>query len=221
MNMLIIAVIVVAIVFCLACGILLVAWFWMGRKQFQFILYAKDGTNRTYLNAKVKTDPKHPDVQKFVFSGGQSLDIKEPTCYINKKPVREITYNKLGEYCYLTATKFDEKNYNSKALEPEEKQIALFRYKENSERYAKTLDKYQAITLIAMFVMTLIIGIGIIYCTITYVNTTSKFVEIAQENGKVADELKNIANIFQGISQQQSVITAALVGNNTIIRKLD
>jgi len=43
--------------------------------------------------------------------------------------------NKLGEYSYLKGTKFSDTEYKTLSLTPEEKSIALYRYKENANRY--------------------------------------------------------------------------------------
>ena len=46
-----------------------------------------------------------------------------------------------------------------------------------------------------MLVMTIIIIIGVIYSTIAYVNIGGKYVEIAEENTKVTNGLKEISII--------------------------
>lgn len=222
MNILTIVIIAIVSLVSLMGLILLFAFLIKGSSGFSFLLYSKDGRVRTKLIAKIKSDEKNRAIKRFVFPDGQNLPIREPTCYINNKPYREITFNSLGEYSYLEASKFDidKETYLKLSLEPEEKQLALYRYKEYADKYSKSIDKYQAMTLVAMFIMTLIIGIGVIYSTIAYVNVSGKFVDIAQENTKVTNGLKDVSKIQQTISQQQIIMTGALIGNKSAIRQL-
>ena len=209
-------------------------------KKFPFLLYSRDGWNVTTIHAKVLVNPENVKDKKFIFDEYDSpLDIGEPTKWINGVPHREITYNQLNEFSYVKGrvvegkeikgynefryvkgTIIDDISYLKVALEPEEKQISLSRLKENMKRYENPMGKLQAYTLIAGFVLVLLLAIGIIYSTIAYVGASEDLVTLAKENAKAIPEVGRIADNIAKATSQLTTVEASISEQVNLTRRL-
>ncbi len=199
------------------------AWFFFKSKgsKFKFLLYSRDGKSTTVIEAVVKIDSENKSKKTFVFKDhAGELMIRAPTLFMNGKPFREITYADDGDLAYIEGKEVDRTLYLKKALMPEEKQITLFRMKENNKRYENPIDKYQAILMGAMLIVVLLLVVGIIYVTTTYVKNIKVVTELAKDNLKTTSALSSIADIFKSISEQQVTITAMLTNNSNILRQI-
>jgi hypothetical protein len=155
--------------------------------KFPFLLYSKDGKNVMTIHGNLRTDPENRSNKRFFFSTLDcSLEIREPTKWINGKPHREIILNRLGEYNYLENTTVDEEKYLRMSVRPEEKSLAIFRFKENTRRFENPMNKAQAYMLVGMVILTLILASGIIYSTVSYVKIGGTHVTLAKENQKIS-----------------------------------
>ncbi|MCK4522455.1 MAG: hypothetical protein KAU20_07820 [Nanoarchaeota archaeon] len=245
-NVLMIIIIVVVGIFVLLGGILLYFWKKSGKK-FPFILYSPNGERADIIYARVRIDPENPANKQFVFDTLDSpLTIKRPTIFLNGIPHREITFNKLSEYNYLKnqgikvdekkkeelenqerdvyqyvdGTKIDNKAYLEKCLEPEEKQIAISRLKENTRRYQDPMNKYAAYTLIGTFVMSFLICVCMGYCFFKVGDITDDVVTIAKEQDESIKVLNHVATTNQQTTEQLTGIAAALTQNKEITRQI-
>jgi len=198
-------------------------WYYFNKrnkKEFPFLLYSSNGSNRTILYPIVRVDPDNSNKKEFFFnSHKESMKIMPPTAWINGVGHREITYNNKQEFSYLKDTTIDDTLHLKLSLDPEEKVLALHRYKENLARYKDSMGKYQAITLIGMFIMLILIVIGAVYCTIAFVGVASDMVDLEKENVKYKQvESSNIAALKEIATQ-----LVAITGQNSegeIIRPL-
>lgn len=219
-----------------------------GGPKHPFILYSLDGSRMRIVEGVVKKDPENPNRQKFFFKDvDASLDIRPPTTWLNNVPHREIIYNDLGELSYVnsefkdkelkvpvpkkeydkdgnvtwvTETKIEKTKYKELAIEPEEKALALHRYKESMKRYENPMNKAQAAMLIGGFILVLLIGIGVIYSTITYSNLIKDHVVVVEKSSQIAADNKAVANTNQAVTEQLAQILAALTNNANITRTI-
>lgn len=153
------------------------------KKEHPFILYSSDGKHRNIIYPIVRVDPDNSNKKEFFFpSHKERLKIFPPSAWVNNVAHREITYNDKQEFSYLKDVSLDSSLHLKLSLDPEEKVLALHRYKENISRYKDTMGKYQSIALIGMFIMLFIVVIGVIYSTIAYVGVASDMVELEKQN---------------------------------------
>jgi|AntAceMinimDraft_18_1070375.scaffolds.fasta_scaffold30243_4 hypothetical protein len=153
------------------------------KKEHPFLLYSSDGKHRTTIYPIVRIDPDNSNKKEFYFnSHKERLKIMPPSAWINNIAHREITYNNKQEFSYLKDVSIDDTQHLKVSLDPEEKVLALHRYKENLSRYKDAMGKYQSFALIGMFMMLFIIVIGVIYSTIAYVGVASDMVELEKQN---------------------------------------
>lgn len=189
-------------------------------KQFPFILYSADMIHRQVIYPKLKIDPLNHAQKKFFFEEHkESLEIKPPTAWIDGKSYREITYNDKGEFSYLEGLKVNKDKYLEISISPEEKTIALARYKEHYERYKENMNKYQAYTMIGGFILVFLIAIGVIYSTIAYVNVSSNMVELEKQNVKYKELESGNINAMNEIVKQLVIISGKNSGGE-IVRPL-
>lgn len=186
-----------------------------------FILLSRDGKSANVVTAVLKTDPQNSSKKQFVFSTLNTfLPIAKPNWYFNRIGYRIITQDNKGDYSYVEP-KLVESTFEF-GLTPEEKELALFRYRENQKRYENPMNKMQAAMVIAGFILVLIIMIGVIYSTIAYVNASSNVVKMTHELNEMAKTNHQAIQTMQQISLQQTQIIASLQGqgNVTINRQL-
>lgn len=219
MNLATIALIVVAVLIMLSAGIYFLIK-WKSKKPYKFLLHHSNGVNKTELVAHLIQDEAQLGQQKFLFDDGQKMDVRPPTTWRGAEAIRDIFINELGEYAYLKPESIDKDGYNKLSLTPEEKSIALYRYKENANRYANPMSKLQAYMLFGAFFMAFIILIGVIYCTATYVNMAESMVELQKEINKGSETMANTVNILNQISTQQIQILGSLQSGGEIVRPL-
>lgn len=192
-----------------------------GGKKFPFVLYSLDGKTSRVIYGRVKTDPANKEKKAFVFKENSSeLLIAPPTLYIDRKGHREITYTPDGGLAYIKNKKIDDKLYLEKALMPEEKQITLFRMKENNTRYQNPMNKYQALIMGASLILILLLLIGIIYVTIQFGKNSTLYVTLAKENKETASSNAATTSALKSVAEQLVSVTAALTGNREIIRQI-
>jgi len=202
-----------------------VIFFWLKRKnkgkKFPFILHSLDGEKARMLGAIVKVDKQNSSKKVFYFPEfDDELPIKEPTWYFAGTAYREVTQDRNGELQYLDRHKIDKEKYLKVSIDPEEKALALYRYKENMRRYENPMDKASAAMLISGFVLVFLIMIGVIYSTISFANSAKSNVEFVKEQNKGIAQLKAVAESQERTTEQLVTVAALLTGNNTIIRKI-
>ena len=198
-------------------------YFWKksAGKKYKFLLHSADGKNVNIIDGKVTTNPDNSSDSLFTFSNNPSkLTIRKPTKFIDGTAYREITYDSEGKYCYIESSFNDKKLEN--ALQPDEKQITLFRLKETQERYKNPMEKFQAITLIAGFIMCLIVIGGVIFMTIKFSSQIGTIAEIAKDNKAVAEMNGQTMNKMVLVTEQLAVISGTKINNETgdLIRQL-
>ena len=190
-------------------------------KAYDFRLHSRDGKTITSIKGFVKIDPKNKSNKRFFFKeNDSSLEIREPSSFIDGKPSRDITYNNEGGFVYLEeiVLNTDKLEY---ALTPEEKQIALFRLRSFENRYESQLSKTQAVMLIANFILILLLLIGSIYAAVTSGETVKNSLVIVKELDSTISKLDETAKTNLLISEQQTNIMAMLAPNGTqIVRRL-
>lgn len=215
--------IIVLFIFLLIIGGVLTFWL-MSRKKgkkFCFLLYAKNGSQITKKYAIVKTDPSNKNNKRFFFlDSDQNLDIVPPSVYIDGIPHREIIMTKLSEFKYLGDTIIDDTLSIKKAILPEEKALALFRYKENTKRYDNPMSKTSAAILIGGFILIFLLLMGIIYATISFVKASGDMVEMAKQNNEVTTSNSQVVGSLTEITQQMVMISAQLGSNLNITRRI-
>lgn len=190
------------------------------RKKFPFILYSLDGEKATIITARVKIDKQNPSKKVFFFENfDATLDIREPTWYFGGTAYRECMQDHNGELQYIKRDKID-KDKLRLAIAPEEKALALYRYKENQRRYENPMDKTSAAILISGFILVLLIMIGIIYSTIAYAGAIKNVVTVAKEVSKTADTVSAISQTNQDTTEQLVAIAAALTGDINLTRRV-
>jgi uncharacterized membrane protein YciS (DUF1049 family) len=214
---------IVLLVFLVVGGIILY-YFWKrsAGKKYDFLLYSSDAKTITIVKADVSVNPENVNDKLFTFANNTSkLEIRKPSRFIDGKPYREITFDNEGKYCYLTQTSFDEKKLEM-SLQPEEKQIALFRLKESQERYKNPMEKLTAITLIAGFIMCLIIIGGVLFCTIKFSSQIGTIAEIAKDNKAVSEMNGQTMNKMVLITEQLAAISGTKMNTNSsdLVRQL-
>jgi len=199
-------------------------YFWKksAGKKYKFLLYSADNKNVNIIDGTVSTNPDNTSDTLFTFSNNPTkLTIRKPTRYIDGTAYREITYDNEGKYCYLESVSINEKKLEL-ALQPDEKQITLFRLKETQERYKNPMEKFQAITLIAGFIMCLIVIGGVIFMTVKFSTQIGTIAEIAKDNKEVARINGETINKMVLITEQLAVISGTRINNETndLVRQL-
>ena len=192
-----------------------------GGKKFPFLLYSLDGARMQTIFAQVKADPNNKTRKRFNFANTETtLEIQPPTVFVDGKGYREIVWNDLGELSYLSKTRLNWDKYRELAVTPEEKALALHRYKENETRYENAANKMEMAMLIGGFILILLLGIGIIYSTITYANVVKDHVKIAESNNANVKIMKESINTMGDVVERIAGITAALTGDEELIRQI-
>jgi len=182
--------------------------------KFLFKLHLPDGVNTKNVYAVVRRDPLHPQQKQFFFKEyNLSLAYRSPHRYENNISVRDIAFNDKQEFDYVTVSKL-ENGVVSKALDPQEKQMALSRIKEANNRYDYDMSRRQAMQFFGMIGLTIIMIIGLVVGTIFYARSVGDSVEVAETNREVANSLNSVANQIAQITQEQAIITNLLVENN-------
>lgn len=190
-------------------------------KKFPFMYYSLDGDKAKIVPADLKIDPQNPSKKIFYFSDiDAELPVQKPTLYFEGKWLRECVQDDNGELQYLQRQKIDNSEYLSISIRPEEKALALYRYKENQRRYENPMTKANAMLLISGFILVLLIMIGVIYSTIAFANAAAKQTEVAKDNLEATKVNQRIAEVNQGVTEQLASIAAALTGNANITRQI-
>lgn len=197
-------------------------WFLKKSKgKHPFLLYSLDGFRVQTLNAQVKKDPKNPSNKRFFFPGiSDSLSIRAPSKWIGNKAYREVYFNDNGELSYVKDTIINKEGYYKINILPEEKALALHRYKENAARYENPMNKTQAAMVIVGMLLVLLLAMGIVYASITYVNASKNFAVVSEKNAEVQKSTKETAIIMKDLAETNIQIAAALTGNVNLTRKL-
>jgi hypothetical protein len=190
-------------------------------KKYTFILHYSNGTHTEEMKVSLIKDPENLNQTVFLFSNGQKLKNKSPTSWKGNTALRDICINELGEYSYLKGTKFSDTEYKTLSLTPEEKSIALYRYKENANRYANPMDKMQAYMLFGAFFMAFIVLVGVIYSTVSLTGSIDDIVEMQKEINKGKQIDQQTATIMQEIAKQQIQIMGSLQIGNDLVRVLE
>lgn len=220
-----------------------------GGAKHPFILYSLDGTRMRIIEGFVRKDPENPHNTRFFFKElDASLEIRPPTTWLNNVAHREIIYNDLGEvsyiknngikideaydnkknreqqkdgsFQYVTKTVIDKKAYKDLAIEPEEKALALHRYKETLKQYENPLSKAQAYMLIGGFILVIIIMVGIIYSTVSYVKASESQLKMVDKIAEITVNNKDMTNVNKQIVEQLTAIAAALTGDMNLTRQI-
>jgi len=194
-------------------------FFFKGSKKHEFLYYSLDGMNIKKILAKVKQDATNTQKTVFKFENGNELTQRNPTAFLNGKPFREVTQDDNGEYVYIKRG-FDKTKYLALALMPEEKSIALNRYKENQKSYDTGTSKLQAAMVIGLFLLLLINIFASVYLVTQSYLKIDDINEISKETNKYAAAMKETTNIMVGVTEQQAQITAALTGDVNLTRRL-
>jgi cell division protein FtsL len=213
-----------------------------------FYIYSTDGIHREKVEATVVTDPNNQHKKMFYFPSRKvHLEIRPPNAWIGQIGIREITINTLNEYSYLDnrglipkdmtekekdilkakygmtyleKTKFCDKQYLKLSLIPEEKSIALYRYKENANRFKNPIDKMQGMLFGLTLVMVLLVMIGVIYSTIAFVNVAGDMTELQIEINKGKEQDVGVMNTMAEISKQQTQIIGSWKSGEDIVRQI-
>lgn len=217
-------IVIFAIVGCLVIGLLIFlgwAFFFRQKKKYPFLLYSRDCKHRKIVYAQLKIDPGNKENKRFFFPGNDTtLELREPTAFQGGVSYREIMQNPNGGYSYVKGAEINDKDYLELSLSPEEKALALARIKENEARHANPMSKTQAAMIITGFILILILTIGIIYSTISYVGAGKNVIKVVKENGKLVNTLDGTAQRIEGITAQQAAITAALTKDVNLTRQV-
>jgi hypothetical protein len=220
MNILILVVSIIGGVFLLGGGIFLYFYMKKGGK-YPFLLYSRNGKQITQLNAILKTDPENSArKQFFIDTIGFSFDVKSPSKWIGQTAYREIIQTESGDYAYIKGTEIDEKDYIKVSLQPEEKIIALNRYKENKRRYTNPISKGMAGLLVGSLILAFILIVGIVYSVASYAGAAKDMAELAKENTKNGAIIQQTSNNAKIITEQLVMVTAALTENYNITRTI-
>lgn len=225
------------------------AYFKFFRKRYMFLLYSKDGKHISKIEGEIRSDANNKSRKYFYFKELDTpLDIKPPSMWLDGVPYREITFNELSEYNYLLCAgiKIDEKNrekileknkmykvpkyvdgmrvddtlYKEVSLLPEEKTLALHRYKDNEARYRDPLSKLQAYQLIGTFIMLLLVILGTVYIVIQQSNTMTTILELEKEKTKNTESIKTVSKNLLLTTELQASITGALTGDKNLTRQI-
>lgn len=179
--------------------------------KFLFKLHLPDERNTRDIFAVMRRDPNHPEQKQFYFKEfNLSLSYRAPTRYENGKSVRDVAFNSKQEFEYITFGGIENKHIG-RGLDPEEKQIALHRLKEYSNRYDYDMSRKQALQFFGMIGLTVIMIIALTVTVIFYARAVNDSVEVAKSNQEVASALKSVASQIADITEEQAVVTALLV----------
>lgn len=121
---------------------------------------------------------------------------------------------------YIEPGEIDDTYYKRMALTGEEKQVTLSRYKEYQKRYADPMNKYQAMSLVMLLLMTIIITASVIISTYQLVGNSKTMVEVNKESQKVANSIKASTDVLNEISLQNTAMISALTGDVNLTRRL-
>lgn len=211
---------VISIAFVALLGFLGWAFLFRRRKQFPFLLYSRDCKRRRVIFAKLKIDPENRENKRFFFPGiDSSLELREPTCFHEGKAYREIMQNKNGGYSYIDGAKIDEDGFIKLSLSPDEKVLALSRMKDYGERYANPMSKHQAYMLITGFVLIIILVVGIVYSTISYVGAGKNLIKFAEQNKEAQRITASAAANLEKVNEQQIAILSVLTSDKVNITR--
>lgn len=189
-------------------------------KKFNFFFYSKDGKRSRVINAIVKIDSENASKKVFYFAEFDSeLSIRDPSFEFEGKLYRECMQDPNGDLQYVERSDIDNKKLEL-AILPEEKALALYRFKENQRRYDNPLNKATAGLLIGGFILVFLIMLGVIYSTIAFGNSAVKQVETAKVNHEVAQTNLAVAETNRDIVEQLVTVAALLTNNKSVTRIL-
>jgi len=198
-------------------------FFWLRKKsqgkKFPFVLHSLDGEKARPLGAVVQVDKTNASKKNFYFPEfDTTLPIKSPTWYFAGTAYREVIQDRNGELQYLDRHKINKDKYMEVSIDPEEKSLALYRYKENMRRYENPMDKASAAILISGFILVFLLMVGIIYSTISFASTAKSNVEFVKEQNKGIAKLEQVASSNALVTEQLVQVASLLTGGKNITR---
>lgn len=198
----------------------LVWWYYSAvasKKKYPF-LYYKSATNVVKTNGRLRYD-RVTKKKFFTFDFTEDkLEIRPATRDLDGVSYREITTDRKGDLIYLQAGKIVDERYLQVALEPEEKILALEKYKEIEARFQNPMEKSAVALMAGAFVLVLLIMIGIVYVTISYSNSIKDAKELSVENTKTAQANREASQATERaatIFAQVAVTLTDMKGNIT------
>ena len=184
-------------------------------KKYPFLLYNRDGTRATEINAKVRIDPENKSAKCFAFEGYDTkIAIKEPTFFMGSKWFREVKIGKKGELVLLSGHTIDEDDYVKTSMNSEEVTVLTSTIIENNREFNNPLEKSTATLVVSMAIIAFLIVIGSVYSVVTLVGNSEEMLEIAKENTKNVNSLERIATANTEITAQLTTIASMLLGEN-------
>lgn len=197
--------------------------------KFLFKLHLPNTLDTKDVYAVIKRDPNHPQQKMFYFKDFNLwLSYRAPSRRENLKSVRDIAFNDKQEFEYITYSPMQNKHVE-RGLDPEEKQIALHRLKEYSNRYDYDMSRKQALQFFGMIGLTVIMIIALTVSVIFYARAVGDSVDVAQTNKEVTDGLNAVASQIAAVTEEQAIITALLAdvrsgvvsGNDSVVRPIE
>lgn len=199
-------------------GLMAYFFFIKGGKKFKFLLASKDGKTLKELTARVKADSANLKKKVFVFDNGNELIIKEANFFVGGKSYRLIGHTPDGDYTYINEWEISQDKYLKFSLAPEDKQLALYRMKENNIRFQDPLAKNTLMMMTAMLVLTLLLTMGIIFSVYQYAKISGTHVDLAKENNKIMEGIRQSVNTMGDVSERLVTVTAVLSKDYNITR---
>jgi hypothetical protein len=187
------------------------------KSKVAFIFYSKDGRSRNIIYGKVVTSTENSSEQMFYLPKYKTkLNIRQPTCYIEGRPFREIGYDSKGEINYIEVAKegIDNKSYLDLGLTPEEKIVSLQRYKDNRRRYEQNLNKWQTISSIIFIIIMILAIIGVIVMTIQMKKIATENVEAAKIYKEIEQSKAKDIEVLNKIAEYQLQVMSSECGED-------
>lgn len=179
---------------------------WLNSKSWNIRFHLVTSQGLKEVKGKRITSKTNKSQRFFVFKNNTTkLHIKEPNGYYNGKPTRFITYSPNGDYVYLESFEPDKNNYLKYSLEPEERELSLWRFQENQKSYG-SVDKMAIASLFTNIALVVIIAIAVIYSVISFTKNADTFAEIAKNNRETVSEMNGQITAIERISEYQMII---------------
>lgn len=219
MNIMLI-IITVIIITLLAGGIFFIVMRLRGGSKTDFMLIGREGKTLDLFKCKIILDQNTKEKVFNLSKFGKRLPLKPANLFLNGKPIRVVTYDSGGDIVYADPCKLDEKNYMNINLSPEEKQIALNRYKDNASQFGSDISKFQAMVVIGLVVMFIFSALGTSYTAYSISKAVKTVAENSEDAKTIAQSNAKVSETNKEVVEQLAAISTALTNNKNITRQL-
>ena len=187
-----------------------------------FLLYrTRDSSQAEIIQGEIIVDKSNPSKKEYNFPQYNTrLPVTRPTKRIGGTWYRQVYVNNLGQLSYVTGSFLRDDGAEESKLKIEEKQLALYMFKEYQEQYQNPINKTQAVLVVAMFILAFIATAGAIYVTVTFAGNTTDIVTIAKENKEVSVTNKQNTAIMIDLVERLDVIASKLTGEYNFTRQI-